>query len=221
MNVLIIDTNLIAKQIINLCLKSKFLDKIYTASNNPLENIPNIEYKDLNELIWKAKALKIDLALVTDKNLIELGISELFKKNMINLLSANKKWFNLEKSRLAAKQLMDYYSINHPKTIKAPISFPIVIKTNKPELTKITNTMKDLVEIKEKYANKDTFIEEFLNGEVHYLLSLWDGKNLLKIPPNKELTEVQQDRLNFLNTKLGVMLSEENADFVGFITGAT
>ncbi len=218
MNILIIDTNIVEKKIIELCLKSKFLDKIYTASQESIENIPNVEYKDLSELIWKAKALKIDLAIVTDKNLIRQGIADLFKKNLLNILAVNRKWFNLENSRLVAKQLMEYYSINHPQTIKAPLVFPIVIKTDKPEITKVAKSMKDLIAIKEKYSQKNTFIEEYLAGDVYYLLSLWDGKNLLKFPLIQELTEVQEDRLELLNTKLGIMFSEEKADFIGFIT---
>ena len=78
--------------------------------------------------------------------------------------------------------------------------------------------MKDLIAIKEKYSQKNTFIEEYLAGDVYYLLSLWDGKNLLKFPLIQELTEVQEDRLELLNTKLGIMFSEEKADFIGFIT---
>ena len=44
MNILILNTGATEQKLINLCLKSKHLDHIYTASDKPLENIPNIEY---------------------------------------------------------------------------------------------------------------------------------------------------------------------------------
>ena len=81
---------------------------------------------------------------------------------------------------------------------------------------------------------------EYLEGEELSLISLWDGKSLLHFPPARdfkrfslskdspntggmgsycpvELTEVQQDRLDLYKTKLNFMLSDEKADFIGFI----
>jgi hypothetical protein len=46
MNVLVLGSEGIEQVLINLCKKSKFLDHIYTASNEPLEEIPNIEYQN-------------------------------------------------------------------------------------------------------------------------------------------------------------------------------
>ena len=60
--------------------------------------------------------------------------------------------------------------------------------------------------------------EEFLDGEIYYLLSLWDGKNTAHFQNEKELSEVQQDRLDLYKTKLNFMLSDEKADFTGFFT---
>ena len=124
MNILILGTGEIERNLIKLCQKSKLLDKIFTASNEPLENIPNIEYNDFGELCKKAKALQIDLTLVADKFFIQEGIVEFFKTKLLNIISVNKKWFNLELSRVVAKQLMNHYSINFPEIIKAPLSFP-------------------------------------------------------------------------------------------------
>ena len=86
MNNLIINSGIFEQKIINLCLKSKLLDKIYTASEEPLEDIPNIEYKDLNELAWKAKALQIDIAINTNKKLIEDGTIDFLKSKFINIM---------------------------------------------------------------------------------------------------------------------------------------
>lgn len=215
MNVLVIGTNKIEQQIINLCLKSKFLDHIYTASFEPLEEIPNIEYNSIEDLIKKSKALYIDVIFIADKNLIISGMPDELRQNKLNVISVNKKWYSLEESRIVAKDLMNYYSINNPEIIKAPLTFPIVAKTDKPEATKIANTMEELIKIREQFANKKMFLEEFLFGEEYYLLSFWDGKNFLHFPLDN-LNEVQKERLDIYKTKLHFMLSDEKADFIGF-----
>lgn len=217
MNILVIGTDEIEKIFLELCLKSKFLDKIYTASTKPLQNIPNIEYENFDELGKKSKALHIDIAITADKKLIKIGIADTLKKYGINIVALNKKWANLE-SRIVAKNLAAHYSINVPEIIKAPISFPVVIKTDIPEVTQIARSMSDLIEKKSVISNKKHFIEEYMDGEVFHILSLWDGMNITTFPVNRDLTEVQADRLELYKTKLNFMLSDEKADFTGFFT---
>lgn len=77
--------------------------------------------------------------------------------------------------------------------------------------------MQDLVNKMETLKGEKTFLEEYLEGEIYSLTSLWDGKNLLSFPI-ENLTEVQQDRLELYKTKLNFMLSDEKADFAGFFT---
>lgn len=218
MNILIIGTGKIEQNLINLCVKSRLLDHLYTASLNPLDDIPNIEYNSFEDLVHKAKILQTDIVLVADKNLIQQGVVEILKKYFINVISVNQKWFNLEKSRIAAKQLSNYYAINNPEVIKVPVVFPIVLKTDRPNISKIVNSMSDLIKITESLSGEKFFLEEYLKGEVFYLLSLWDGKNLLNFPSIENLTEVQEDRLNLLKTKLNFMFSDEKANFIGFFT---
>lgn len=218
MNILIVGTGIAEQNLIMLCKKSKHLDYIYTASSEPLDDIPNIEYENYDDLTKKAKALQIDLTISADKQHVQNGIVEIFNKNLLNIISVNKKWLNLETSRLAAKQLLDYYSINNPKAIRAPMFFPVVIKTDKPRITKIAKSMQELVEIREELAGKKVFLEEFMNGEIFCILSLWDGKNLIFFDKNLHLTEVQKERLDLYKTKLNFMLSDEKADFIGFFS---
>jgi phosphoribosylamine-glycine ligase len=194
------------------------IDHLYTASNEPVEGVPNIEFLNHDDLIYKAKALQIDLILLADKTLIKDGLVEILKKNLLNVISVNQKWFNLESSRLIAKQLISHYSINNPAVVKAPMSFPIVIKTDRPMVTKIANSMHELVKIKEELAEQTTFLEEYLKGEVYYLTILWDGKSMLAFDENIDLTEVQRDRLDLYKTKLNFLLSDEKADFIGLFT---
>ena len=111
---------------------------------------------------------------------------------------------------------------------------------------KIIYSMDELVNQMEKLKEdfpegaKKIFMEEYLEGEELSMISLWDGKNLLHFPPARDfkrlsldknspntggmgsycpvnLTEVQQDRLDLYKTKLNFMLSDEKADFIGFI----
>lgn len=215
MNVLIIGK--FPENLLDAICESKLLDKLYTALEEPLENFPNIEFSNIEELVQKASVLKIDIAITTEPDLIEVGIADIFKKNRINMIAVNQKWFNLESSRLAAKQLLNYYSFNTPKILKAPISFPVIIKTDRPKCTYIAKTMQDLVNKMEELEGERTFLEEYLDGKIYEFLSLWDGKNLFSNPFD-ELTEVQADRLKLYKTKLNFMLSDENADFTGFFT---
>lgn len=217
MNILIIGTSDNELALLQLCLKSKFLDRIYTASSTPIDGIPNIEYTDYEELARKARALNIDIALTANKTLLKNGISDELKKYGINIIGINKKWANLD-SRIVAKNLAAHYSINTPEIIKAPIAFPIILKTDLPYSTQIVQSISDLIEKKEKLVGKKNFLEEYLQGEVYYLLSLWDGKNIISFAPTQKLTEVQQDRLDLYKTKLNFMLSDEKADFIGFLT---
>lgn len=218
MNILILGTGEIEQKLINLCLKSKLLDRIYTASSEPLEDIANVEYNNFDDLCAKAKALQIDLTLVADKSFIQDGIVEFFRSRMLNIISVNKKWFNLESSRIAAKQLMNYYSINNPDIIKAPVAFPVVIRTSNSTASQIAHTMQELIEIRETLAGEIVFIEDYLEGEIFHETFLWDGKSIVKTPKNVALTEVQEDRLDLFKTKLSFMLSDEKADFNGFFT---
>lgn len=215
MNILIIGK--LQKNILELVCKSKLLDKLFTATQTPLDEIPNIEFENFEDLAHKTKALKIDIAITTDKNLIKSGIADVLKKHLINIIAVNQKWYNLEASRLIAKQLADYYSINLPQIIKVPLSFPVIIKTDKPQKTYIAHSMQDLISQMEVLRGEKTFLEEYLDGKIYNLISLWDGKNLLSFPI-ENLTEVQSDRLELFKTKLHFMLSDEKADFIGFFT---
>lgn len=213
MNILIIGC--CTEEFCNFIKQSKHVNKIYTASQSPLENIANIDYSNIEELCKKAKALNIDFAILTDKNHIKYGINEIFKKHRINLISANQKWFYLEASRIIAKQLVTHYSINTPAILKTPLNFPVILKTDEPKYNITVNSMQELISQKENLGNLRTFIEEFCDGEVFEILSLWDGKTLLMFPP-QNLTEVQEDSLNLYRTNLNNLLYNENANFVGF-----
>ena len=216
MNLLV--TGNFSKNIIDLLKKSKYSDKIYTAGNASVEGLSNIVYKNFDELIRKSIDVKIDIAVNTDNDLIEKGIVEAFNSSRINLISVNKKWLNLENSRLSAKKLLEHYKINTPKTLQIPSKFPLMIKTDSPEGEYIVSSMEELLEIMEVLKNKKTFLEELTEGEKFKIFAIWDKKNIKYFCPEETLTEVQKDRLELLETKLNFMFSDEKADFIGFFT---
>ena len=203
-------------EIIDVIKSSKRLGKLYTTVK--IDGLSYIDFDNFNDLVYKAKALEIDVAINLDKDLIEAGVFEFFKASKINLISVNKKWLNLETSRIATKHLLEYYSINVPKTIKAPLSFPVVMKSNNGEIIELVDSMEDLIE-KTKYTEGEvTYLEEYLDGEGFDLSVLWDGKNLMACNSPNNMTEVKADRLELFKTKLNFLLSDEQADFIGFFT---
>ena len=216
MNVLVIGNP--KDSLISVIQASQMLDKLFTASSEEIEGIKNIQYYSLENLAQKAKTLQIDVAINTDKSLIEQNIVEIFRENRVNLISVNKKWLNLETSRLAAKKLMDFYSINNPKTIKAPMNFPVVLKTDSGDFSEVKNSMEELLQSAETMKDSKKFIEEYLEGEEFELLSLWDGKSLYCLNSPENTNEVKDDRLYLLKTKLSFMFSDEKADFTGLFT---
>ena len=216
MNILVIGN--CTDGLIDLIKSSKTFEKLYITKNTEHSNIPDFEYSSIEDLVKKIKRLQIDLAIVTDKNFIKNGNVDILKMNFINVISPNKKWYNLEKSRLVAKQLLSCYSINFPQNILAPKEFPLIIKTDSKLKNKIVNSMDELIAIVNELQGETTFLEEFLDGKTYSLLSLWDGKNAQYFYDSQILTEVQEDRLEFLKTKLNFMLSDERADFMGFFT---
>lgn len=209
MNILILALGRIEKELTELCSESKLTDNVFT--------LPADTYINPEKILEKAKELDIDLAIINRIDLITKGIVDLFKKNKINIISVNEKWLNLETSRLAAKQLMNHYSINHPQTIKAPREFPIILKTNSTSQSYIANSMQELIDYTKKLGAHTVLLEDFMDGDIYELVSLWDGKNILFFDMNTALTEVQEERLELYKTKLHIMLSDENANFVGFI----
>lgn len=218
MNILVIGSGNVERDIIELCLKSKLLNKIYTATSDPIEEFANIEYSSFKELAKKAKALQIDIALCFDINLIREGLVDVLRENYVNVISVNKKWLNLETNRKVTHKLCEYYSLNIPKVIKAPVKFPIVVKTNIPKYKKIVFDMQELVSAREELAGEEIFLEEFISGEELTVLFLWDGKNLIYFKTDRMLNEVQEFRLEYLKTRLAFMFYNESPDFIGFFS---
>ena len=214
MNILIIGKPY--ENIITAIKKSRQTNRLYIAGSFRTENVPNIEFSDINELIEKAKTLEVDLAINLDQELIFQNIDYEFRRNKINIISVNKKWLNLETNVFAMKKLLNHYSINTPQIIKVPLTYPVMLKTEDSE--EIAYSMSELTERLEGMRGKSPYMEEFISGEPFDMLSLWDGKNIFYFNQPNPTTEVKNDRLDLLKTKLTFMLSDEDADFSGFFT---
>ena len=216
MNILIIGKP--SQDLITLVKKSKYTDKIYTAINGNFVDFPNIEYRNFDELIQKSLALKIDIGINIDKTMIASGISEFFESKRINLISVNKKWLNLESSRLSAKKLLKHYNINTSEIIRIPLVFPVMVKTDSPEINYVAGSMQEVVAKMEELEGLTTFFTEYIKGQTFILYSIWDKKNIKYFCNEKILTEVQKDRLDLLKTKLNFMFSDEKANFTGIFS---
>ena len=81
MNILVIGKPY--ESLIELIRQSKLLDKLFIATDEQVEDIPNIKYYSLENLAEKARALQVDIAFNTDKNLIQEGLVEIFKENRL------------------------------------------------------------------------------------------------------------------------------------------
>lgn len=212
MNILIIGLPL--PKLVNLLKASKRISKLYTATTSPMEGVPNIEFDSFDNLVYKSRLLGIDIAITTDSEFLQYGIADIFKQNHLPIIAVNKKWFNLEASNFAAKQLLNHYVINIPTIVKAPIVFPLVLRTDEGEKI-VVSSMQNLVESMKNLAGRHTFLEEYLDGEFVNFTFLWDGATLLS-SSCANLNEVQEDRFELFKTKLNFMLSDEKADFIGF-----
>ena len=202
----------------NYIKESKHFNKLFLTANSTEVNIPSFVFTDEKDLAHKIKGLQIDVVIISDKNYIQNGMVEYLRSQYINVISPNKKWFNLESSRLIAKQLLNHYSINIPQTIRAPKNFPLVIRTDRPIKDKIVKSMDELVFVMENFSGENFFLEEYLEGECYEQFSLWDGKSACHFINKDSLSEVQIDRLDLLQTKFNFMLSDEKADFIGFFS---
>lgn len=214
MNILIVGN--CSNDFVGLLQQSSLLHKLYITANSIEIDVPKIEYSTEEELAQKCKQLQIDIAINTEQKFIVEGLIDYLKSRYINIISPNKKWFNLEKSRLIAKQLLTHYSINIPKKILAPKEFPLILRTDSLLVSKIVNSMNELIGLMDKYKDEEFFLEEYLDGELFSLLTIWDGLSARYFINLDVLTEVQKDRLDILQTKFNFLLSDEKADFIGF-----
>jgi len=196
---------------------SKYLNKLYTTSEEEIEDVISINFNTFKELAQKCRTLQIDVVLIEEEKWILEGIANVMKQNFVNCFAVTSKWTELGLSHLFARKMLTKYGIKVPQIINLPLEFPVIVKGD--GVLKKAFSMQEIISIKEKIFNsnseisKNVFLEKYLNGEKHKITSLFDGKNLLTFPNKNISKELLEDYSN----KLEKMFLEEKADFVGFI----
>ncbi len=192
--------------------QSPQIKKIYFAPGNPGtkkigENI-SIEANDIKKLLIFAKDKKIDLTVVGPETPLVLGISDIFRKEKLDIIGPSKKASQIESSKIFAKQLMkkykipiaEYFTFNNFKEAENYLQkakYPLVIKADGLCMGKGVAVCKNRKEaeifLKELMIDK-TFgksaekiiIEECLFGQEVSFMVITDGKDFLSFLPSQD-----------------------------------
>ncbi len=213
LNILIVGNGKYKNDILN----SKYLNKLYIAGEQESEGVINLKFNTFRELAKKCKALGIDIVFVEEEKWISEGIADVMKKNFINCLSVNSEWTKLGLSQNYMRAILTKYEISVPPKVTLPVDFPILIKGD--GILKKANSMQEIISIKKEIfdtmpeLSKSVFLEKYLNGDKHKIISIFDGKHLLTFPNNK----ISPVLLSDYSKKLELLLQKEKANFMGFI----
>lgn len=196
--------------------KSPLLNKLYLADANDGfaylgEKITYIDYEDLAQKGVKAG---LDLVIIGPEEPLCNGIVDVFNQYKIPCIGVNKRFSQLESSKLFGKKFMDTYNINTARydlvtentkvstlySIFDKYKFPLVIKANglcKGKGVKVVydkdiamTTIVQYLNGKFGESSKTILVEEFLEGEEISLMSLWDGKTLLHFPTSRDFKKL-------------------------------
>ena len=190
--------------------KSPLLEKLYLyGANDGFSYLGQvIDAKDFTELVEISKAEKINLVIVGPEIPLVQGVADVFKREGIECLGANKYWANLEGSKVFAKRFMQkhriktakYEIIQNEKTIPE-LGYPLVLKADGLCAGKGVCIVQDEIEAKAKIkeylegkfgeASKTIVAEEFLEGQELSLICLFDGKTLLSLAPARDFKKLE------------------------------
>lgn len=208
-NVLIIGSGAREHILAEKIKESKFLNKLYLANpNDGFKNLGEvIEYKNYEELSYKAKFFGIDYLVVGAENPMADGIVDLFLSKGIKSFGCDKEFSKLESQKSYAKKLMQKFdiktapyvviqNIEEIDSVLKNFQSPPVIKADGlcfgkgvyiPE--SFSDAKKIIIEFlkgKFKDASKKVILEQRLYGKEFSLFSLYDGKKLLNFPLAKD-----------------------------------
>ena len=215
LNVLVVSSK--KSKYLEQILSSKYLNKLYSTSEEEAENVVSIKFNTFKELAQKCRTLQIDVVLVEKEKWVLEGIANVMKQHYVNCFAATSDWTELGLSHNYARKMLEKYNINVPPIITLPLEFPVLVKGD--GVLKKAYSMPEIVSIKEKIYSKSSeiskniFIEKYLDGDKHKVSSLFDGKHLLTFPDNR----IKKDLLDDYSDKFEKMLIKEKANFMGFI----
>lgn len=196
---------------------SKFLRKLYTTSSKNFDGVINIKFNTFKELAKKCKTLQIDLVIVEEEKWINEGIADVLQSFFINCIAATTPWTKLSLSRNYSRSIMEKYNIDVPPITLIPTDFPLFLKGD--GVIKKVNSIDEVIKAREEVFNrspeiaKTLYLEKILNGEVHSITALYDRKHLFVFPDNN----IPYDILQKYIAKIEKMLSDNKADFIGYI----
>lgn len=196
---------------------SHLLNKLFTTFPVKESSIASISFNTFQELAVKCRTLQIDIVIVEEDKWILQGIGDVMRVNHINCFAPTSNWTNLELSNSYARNMLEKYAICIPKKINLPVDFPVMVRAD--GIAKKANSIQEIIDIKKEIFNTSTniaqtiYVEEFLGEEFEILTSLFDGKNLAVF----ENLNLPQESIIEYSRKLKTMLTQEKADFIGFI----
>ena len=202
---------------VELVQASKYLNKLYVTTPQKIQGALNIKFNTFRELAQKCKALQIDIVVVEEEKWIQQGIIDVLSQNYINCIGATAKWAELGLYNKSCRAILEKYSIDVPKKIVLPVSFPIIVKAD--GITKKANNMQEIIDLRQEIFNrsaeigKTIYLEEYIEGEKYDVVSLFDGETLITFPH----AQIQNELLKDYTKKLENMLKKEGAHFAGFI----
>lgn len=192
--------------------QSPQVKKIYFAPGNPgTEKIGEnvlIEATDIKKLLKFVKDKKINFTVVGPEAPLVLGITDIFRKEKLNIVGPSKFASQIESSKIFAKKLMkkyniptaEYYSFNNFDQAKKHLDkarYPLVVKADGLCLGKGVTVCKNKNEAKKflkelmidkvfgKSAEK-IIIEECLFGQEISFMVVTDGKDFLSFLPSQD-----------------------------------
>jgi len=200
--------------------KSPLLNKLYLAQSGLVNLGEEVEFSDYEDLAKKCADLKIDIAIIGPEEPICDGIADVFKAHNVPCIAVDKKFSQLESSKLFGKEFMKKYGIKTANykvvtdDIKLkeigellPLSergrFPYVaIKADGlcgGKGVVIANnkvfaekTIEEFLAGKFGENSKTVLIEDYLQGEELSLMSFWDGKTLLHFIPARDYKKLNK-----------------------------
>lgn len=198
--------------IVHALSKSKKVDKIYCACENPaiaeLAELVPIPTMNFDELIKFAKEKDIDLTIASMDDTLVAGIVDEFEKNNLKIFGPSKKASIIEGSKAFSKELMKKYNIPTAKyeTFSSyddaleylkKSDFPIVIKADGLALGKGVVICQNFEEAKKciednmlnaKFgkSGEKVVIEEFMTGSEVSILCFCDGETIVPMVSAKD-----------------------------------
>lgn len=210
LNLLIASENEQSKTI-ELIKKSKYLNKLYStaAINGAIE----IKFNTFKELAQKCKALKIDIVIVESEKWVLQGVADVLRANLVNCLALTARANQLILSNSRRQELLNKYGILTPKKLLYPSEYPVIVRAD--GVCKKGNSLDEIIQIRGDIAKqseeiaKTVFLEEFIEGKIVNLISIFDGKNLLSF--------TKDDLILDYSDKLQKLLTCEKFGFIGFL----